>query len=81
MKETNPDEFYNLAVIKPLVVLGDILFALLDTFLYGLTFAIHPVLRWVGGRNRKIQNGNIEFYLLYMVVAIAILLGVNLLFV
>jgi len=49
--------------------------------LYGLTFAVHPVLRWVGGQNRKIQNGNIEFYLLYMVVAIAILLGVNLLFV
>jgi len=76
------DEFYNLVVVKPLEVLGDILFALFDTLLlYGLTFAVHPVLRWVGGRNRKIQNGNIEFYLLYMVVAIAILLGVNLLFV
>jgi NADH-quinone oxidoreductase subunit L len=76
------DEFYNLAVVKPLEVIGDILFALFDTFLlYGLTFAIHPFLIWVGGRNRKIQNGNIEFYLLYMVVAIAILLGVNLLFV
>lgn len=75
------DEFYNLAVVKPIEILGDILFALFDTlFLYGITFAVHPVLRWVGGRNRKIQNGNIEFYLMYMVVAIAILLGINLLF-
>ena len=75
------DEFYQKAIVRPIEFLGDILFALVDTLLlYGLTFSVHPVLRFVGRFNRKIQNGNIEFYLLYMVGAIALLLGLNLLF-
>jgi NADH-quinone oxidoreductase subunit L len=75
------DEFYQKAIVRPIEFLGDILFALVDTLLlYGLTFSVHPILRFVGRFNRKIQNGNIEYYLLYMVGAIALLLGLNLLF-
>lgn len=75
------DEFYQKAIVRPIEFLGDILFALVDTLLlYGLTFSVHPILRFIGRLNRKIQNGNIEYYLLYMVSAIALLLGLNLLF-
>ncbi len=75
------DEFYQKAIVRPIEFLGDILFALVDTLLlYGLTFSVHPILRFIGRFNRKIQNGNIEYYLLYMVGAIALLLGLNLLF-
>ena len=75
------DEFYHTAIVKPLEFLGDILFALLDTLLlYGITFSVNPILRFAGRLNRKIQNGNIEYYLIYMVGAIALLLGLNLFF-
>ncbi len=74
------DEFYDKAIVKPIEFLGDILFSLFDTLLlYGATFSVHPILRFVGQLNRKIQNGNIEYYLIYMVGAIALLLGLNLL--
>jgi NADH-quinone oxidoreductase subunit L len=76
------DELYDKIFIKPIEFLGDILFALVDTLmLYGLTFAVYPVLNFIGRRNQRIQNGNIEFYLIYMVGAIALLLGIYLLFV
>jgi NADH-quinone oxidoreductase subunit L len=76
------DELYQKIIVKPLEFFGDILFALVDTLLiYGLTFAINPVLNFIGRRNQRIQNGNIEFYLLYMVGALALLLGINLLFI
>ena len=75
------DEFYHTAIVKPLEFLGDILFTLLDTLLlYGITFSVNPILRFAGRLNRKIQNGNIEYYLIYMVGAIALLLGLNLFF-
>lgn len=75
------DEIYNKAIVKPIEFFGDLLFALFDTLLlYGITFSINPILRFIGRLNRKIQNGNIEYYLIYMVGAIALLLSLNLLF-
>lgn len=74
------DEMYDKIIVRPLEFLGDLIFALFDTLLlYGITFSINPILRFVGRVNRKIQNGNIEYYLIYMVGAIALLLGINLL--
>ena len=75
------DEIYNKLIVRPIEFFGDLLFALFDTLLlYGVTFSINPILKLVGRFNRKIQNGNIEYYLIYMVAAIAILLGLNLFF-
>ena len=75
------DEIYNKLIVRPIEFFGDLLFALFDTLLlYGVTFSINPILKFAGRFNRKIQNGNIEYYLIYMVAAIAILLGLNLFF-
>lgn len=75
------DEIYNKLIVRPIEFFGDVLFALFDTLLlYGITFSINPILRFTGRLNRKIQNGNIEYYLIYMVGAIALLLGLNLFF-
>lgn len=75
------DEIYNKLIVRPIEFFGDVLFALFDTLLlYGITFSINPILRFAGRVNRKLQNGNIEYYLIYMVGAIALLLGLNLFF-
>ena len=75
------DEAYQLIIVRPLEVIGDLLHLVGDgIFLKFFTFGIHPILLYVSRLNKRIQNGNIEFYLLYMIIAVVILLGVNLIF-
>jgi len=46
----------------------------------GLISGISKDLVFVSGLNKKIQNGNIEYYLTFMVLALALFLGFNLFF-
>jgi NADH-quinone oxidoreductase subunit L len=75
------DEFYNKVFVRPLEITSSVLHDLFDgLILRAFTFGIFPMLKLVGRLNKKVQNGNIEMYLLYMVIAIVLLLGVNLIF-
>lgn len=75
------DEFYHKVFVRPLEITSSILHDLFDgLILRAFTFGIFPLLKVIGKLNKKVQNGNIEMYLLYMVIAIVLLLGVNLIF-
>lgn len=75
------DELYNKVFVRPLEITSSILHDLFDgLILRAFTFGIFPLLKVIGRLNKKVQNGNIEMYLLYMVIAIVLLLGVNLIF-
>jgi NADH-quinone oxidoreductase subunit L len=75
------DEFYHKVFVRPLEITSSVLHDLFDgLILRAFTFGIFPMLKLVGRLNKKVQNGNIEMYLLYMVIAIVLLLGVNLIF-
>jgi len=75
------DELYHKVFVRPLEITSSILHDLFDgLILRAFTFGVYPLLKVCGRLNKKIQNGNIEMYLLYMVIAIVLLLGVNLIF-
>ena len=46
----------------------------------GFVSGISSVLLKISNLNKRIQNGNIEYYLTFMVIALALFLGFNLLF-
>lgn len=73
------DELYNTIFVKPLEGLSDILGNFFESKVISpLSFGINSVLTKVGKLNRYIQDGNIEKYLLYMVIGVVILIGINL---
>lgn len=73
------DELYNTVFVKPLEGLSDILGNFFETKVISpLSFGINSVLTKIGRLNRYIQDGNIEKYLLFMVIGIVILIGINL---
>lgn len=73
------DELYNAVFVKPLEGLSDILGNFFETKVISpLSFGINSVLTKLGRLNRYIQDGNIEKYLLFMVIGIVILIGINL---
>jgi NADH-quinone oxidoreductase subunit L len=73
------DELYNTVFVKPLEGLSDILGNFFETKVISpLSFGINSVLTKLGRLNRYIQDGNIEKYLLFMVIGIVILIGINL---
>lgn len=75
------DELYNLVFVKPLEALSNVTDSLIDSKLIGgLISGISSILNFVSGLNKKIQNGNIEYYLTFMVLALALFLGFNLFF-
>lgn len=75
------DELYHKLFVRPLEITSSILHDLFDgLILRAFTFGVYPLLKLIGRLNKKVQNGNIEMYLLYMVIAIVLLLGVNLIF-
>jgi len=75
------DELYQAIVVTPLEWLSQLTDTLVDSkVLAGFISGISIVLQKVSGLNKKIQNGNIEYYLTFMVIALALFLGFNLLF-
>lgn len=73
------DELYNTVFVKPLEGLSDILGNFFETKIISpLSFGINSVLTKLGRLNRYVQDGNIEKYLLFMVIGIVILIGINL---
>lgn len=75
------DELYQAVVVAPLEWLSQLIDTLIDSkLLAGFVSGISVILQKVSGLNKKIQNGNIEYYLTFMVIALALFLGFNLLF-
>ena len=73
------DELYNTVFVKPLEGLSDILGNFFETKIIApLSFGINSVLTRIGRLNKFVQDGNIEKYLLFMVIGIVILIGINL---
>lgn len=65
------DEIYNALVVKPILVLSELVHDVLDrTFVDGLVNWSGKFSLMAGAQVRKIQNGSIGFYLLFMVVSI-----------
>lgn len=72
------DEIYDLIFVRPFETISVWLHQIVELKIVSkISYGIHDVIRFIGGLNKKIQNGNIEYYLMYMVVGILILLGFN----
>ena len=75
------DELYQFIVINPLEWLSDFIDKILDTkVISGFISFVSIGLQKISHLNKRIQNGNIEYYLTFMVIALALFLGFNLLF-
>ena len=75
------DEIYDAIVVKPLELCSQMVDSFVDSKLIGgFVSGISTVLLKISGLNKRIQNGNIEYYLTFMVIALALFLGFNLLF-
>lgn len=67
--------------VKPLELLSSLVDNMIDSKLIGgLIAGVSTLLLAISGLNKKIQNGNIEYYLTFMVLALALFLGFNLFF-
>lgn len=66
------DEIYNALITKPLDKLSGFLKNTVDNaFIDGIVNASGKVTEWVSGLMRFVQTGNVDFYLLAMVIGIA----------
>ena len=75
------DELYDMVFVKPLELLSSLVDNVVDSKLIGgLIIGVSTLLVAISGLNKKIQNGNIEYYLTFMVLALALFLGFNLFF-
>ena len=75
------DEIYDAIVVKPLELCSQMVDSFVDSKLIGgFVSGISTLLLNISGLNKRIQNGNIEYYLTFMVIALALFLGFNLLF-
>jgi len=75
------DELYEMVFVKPLEMLSSLVDNFIDSKLIGgLISGISKILVFISDLNKKIQNGNIEYYLTFMVLALALFLGFNLFF-
>ncbi len=72
------DEIYDLIFVKPFETMSIWLQQVFELKIVSkISYGIHDILRFFGGLNKKIQNGNIEYYLMFMVIGVLILLGFN----
>ena len=75
------DEIYQTLIVSPLEWLSDVIDSIVDSkVISGAINGISVLLQKVSNLNKFIQNGNIEYYLTFMVIALALFLGFNLLF-
>jgi NADH-quinone oxidoreductase subunit L len=66
------DEIYNTLITKPLDAISVFLKNIVDNKLIdGIVNAIGKLTEWVSGLMRFVQTGNVDFYLLAMVIGIA----------
>ncbi len=73
------DEIYDAIFVKPIEKMGDFVDKWIDGFiLKGFVDGFGKISQNASGLLSKIQNGNVEFYLIYMAVAVSILLAFNL---
>lgn len=73
------DEIYDAAVVEPVNLAGEGLYHADRNWIDGLINATGRFFSRLGTWYGKVQNGNVEWYLLYMVLGIIIIVGVNLL--
>jgi len=72
------DEIYDFVFVKPFETMSIWLQQVFELKIVSkISYGIHDILRFFGGLNKKIQNGNIEYYLMFMVIGVLILLGFN----
>jgi len=75
------DEIYDTIIVKPLEMCSQIVDSFVDSkIIGGFVSGISSVLLKISNLNKRIQNGNIEYYLTFMVIVLALFLGFNLLF-
>jgi len=69
------DEIYSALITKPLDKLSGFLKNVVDNaFIDGIVNASGKLTEWVSGLMRFVQTGNVDFYLLAMVVGIALII-------
>lgn len=69
------DEIYDFLFVKPLEKLSKLFHYYLDIqAIDGLVNGVGSAVQWLGSQFRKMQNGNIEYYLLGMVAGAVLLL-------
>lgn len=73
------DEIYDAAVVNPVNAAGELLHHTVEEKgMNGIVNSFGKLFGWLGKLNGRLQNGNIEYYLLYMVAGIIIIVGINL---
>jgi NADH-quinone oxidoreductase subunit L len=72
------DEFYHNIFVKPLESLGDFFFYYIEHyFIQPITFGSSRIAYSVGQLLRIIQNGNIEYYLVYISIGAVLVLSIS----
>lgn len=70
------DEAYDAAFVKPVADTGSLMNSV-DGLLNKVFAWCAGVIKYLGDLNKKLQNGNVEYYLIYMVIAVIGLLVFN----
>jgi NADH-quinone oxidoreductase subunit L len=72
------DELYDSTIVAPLNASSELLHNKVDRSLINrLVNASGDLIQYLGSKLRKIQNGNIEYYLLFMACGVILILGFN----
>jgi NADH-quinone oxidoreductase subunit L len=74
------DEIYNTVIVKPLMVISTLAYEVFDLVIVdGLVKGLSKASLVTGRQMRLIQNGNIGFYLLLMVIGACLIFGISIL--
>ncbi len=72
------DEIYDAAFVEPINLSGNLLYSHVDRkWIDGLANGVGKGINWCSNLLGKIQNGNIEYYLLYMACAIILIVALS----
>ncbi|MBL7811834.1 MAG: NADH-quinone oxidoreductase subunit L [Bacteroidetes bacterium] len=73
------DEVYDAAIVQPVNTTGEILYEQADRKgIDRIVNALGNLWVWLGGLYKKVQNGNLEYYLIFMVAGLILIVGFNL---
>jgi NADH-quinone oxidoreductase subunit L len=75
------DELYNAVIVKPIMVISDILFVLVDKLVVDLiVMAAAWIVGFTGRTLRLVQTGNTGFYIFVMVIGMMVLMFIQLVY-
>jgi NADH-quinone oxidoreductase subunit L len=73
------DELYDVIIVKPITVLGNFCFQVVEFLVIDLIVeGVGRIVTYASSEFRRIQTGNVGYYIFIMVISIAVILAVSL---